>query len=224
MTAPKSVVACSLGFETPAPARLMVDGPLPGAENMAKDQALLDAAPNTAEPVVRFFRWKEPTVSFGRTQKEDDARAFAASVGAKALVRRPTGGGMVWHDNDLSLSIAWRRGAAGFPACIKNVYRVVHEALAEALIAEGYAVSLYRPTPQRLPGQCFVEPVEADVMWEGKKVIGGALRVAAGGRLYQGDIQTATLGADPDRVLRRAVAALGRLFLFGENEIQNFRQ
>ncbi|MBK8422607.1 MAG: lipoate--protein ligase family protein [Elusimicrobia bacterium] len=216
-------MACSLGFKTPTPARLMMDGPLPGAESMAKDQALLDAAPHATAPVVRFFRWKEPTVSFGRTQKEDDARVFAASVGVKVLVRRPTGGGMVLHDNDLSLSIAWRRGAAGFPTCIKNVYRVVHEALAEGLIAEGYAVSLYQPTPQRLPGQCFVEPVEADVMWEGKKVIGGALRVAAGGRLYQGDIQTATLRADPNRVLRRAVAALGRLFLFRDDEVQNFR-
>lgn len=197
----------------------MVDGPLTGAENMIKDQALLNAAPNAAEPVVRFFRWGKRTVSFGRTQKEDDARAFAASVGGAEVVQRPTGGGMVLHDKDLSFSIAWRRGAAGFPACIKNVYRVVHEALAEALVAEGYAVSLYQPAPQRLPGQCFVEPVEADVMWEGKKVIGGALRVAAGGRLYQGDIQAAVLGTDPDRVLRRAVSALGRLFLFGENEI-----
>lgn len=224
MTLTQPVVACSVGFETPTPARLMVDGPLPGAENMVKDQALLDAAPNAAEPVVRFFRWGKRTVSFGRTQKEGDARGFAASVGRAEVVQRPTGGGMVLHDNDLSLSIAWRRGSPGFPTCIKNVYRVVHEALAEGLIAEGYAVSLYQPTPQRLPGQCFVEPVEADVMWEGKKVIGGALRVAAGGRLYQGDIQTAALGADPDRVLRRAVAALGRLFVFRDDEIQNFRQ
>ncbi|MBK9056688.1 MAG: lipoate--protein ligase family protein [Elusimicrobia bacterium] len=223
MALPQPVVACSAGFEALTPARLMVDGPLPGPENMAKDQALLDAAPNAAEPVVRFFRWREPTVSFGRTQKEDDARTFAASVGARALVRRPTGGGMVLHDNDLSLSIAWRRGSPGFPTCIKNVYRGIHEALAAALAAEGYAVSLYQPAPQRPPGQCFVEPVEADVMWEGKKVIGGALRVAAGGRLYQGDIQTAALGANPDRVLRRAVAALGRLFLFRDDEVQNFR-
>lgn len=189
-----------------------------GDVNMDKDRALLAEAPTAPRPVVRLFRWSEPTVSYGRTQKEADARAFADSVGVRAVVQRPTGGGMVWHDRDLSLSIAWRRDDPAFPKCIKNVYRALHEALAGALRGLGYDVSLYQPVPQKIPGQCFVEPVEADVMWQGHKVVGGALRVAAGARLYQGTLQTAALGLDVNRAQGAVRAALERLFVFGGNE------
>lgn len=211
-------IACATGFDGRARARLIVDDPLPGTVNMDKDRALLGAAAAAAAPVVRLFRWSEPTVSYGRTQKEADARAFADTVGVRAVVQRPTGGGMVWHDQDLSLSIAWRRDAPVFPTCIKNVYRALHETLATALRELGQAVTLYQPVPQKAPGQCFVEPVEADVMWRGRKVVGGALRVAAGARLYQGTLQTATLGLDVERAQRAVRAALDRLFVFGGNE------
>lgn len=214
MTPSPKDIACATGFETHAPARLLVDGPLPGTVNMDKDRALLEAAATAGVPVVRLFRWSEPTVSYGRTQKEADARAFAHSVGVRAVVQRPTGGGMVWHDRDLSLSIAWRRDDPAFPKCIKNVYRALHEALAGALRGLGYDVSLYQPVPQKVPGQCFVEPVEADVMWQGRKVVGGALRVAAGARLYQGTLQTTALGLDADRARDAVVNALKGVFVF----------
>jgi lipoate-protein ligase A len=217
--APSSkTIACATGFEGRTLARLIVDGPLPGRVNMDKDRALLEAVATATLPVVRLFRWSEPTVSHGRTQKEADARAFAETVGVRAVVQRPTGGGMVWHDQDLSFSIAWQRNAPGFPTCIKNVYRALHEALAGALRELGHDVTLYQPVPQKVPGQCFVEPVEADVMWRGRKVVGGALRVAAGARLYQGTLQTAALGLDAPQAQRAVRAALDRLFLFGGNE------
>jgi lipoate-protein ligase A len=214
---PKNIV-CATGFETQTPARLIVDGPRAGVVNMDKDRALLAEAPTAPRPVVRLFRWSEPTVSYGRTQKEADARAFANLVGVRAVVQRPTGGGMVWHDRDLSLSIAWRRGDPAFPKCIKNVYRALHEVLAGALRGLGYDVSLYQPVPQKVPGQCFVDPVEADVMWQGRKVVGGALRVAAGARLYQGTLQTTALGLDVNQAQGAVRAALERLFVFGGNE------
>lgn len=166
--------------------RLRVDGALPGFENMRIDEEILEAQrAKGALPVLRFFRWKEPTLSFGRLQ--DAASAQAEAAGA-AVVRRPTGGGMVLHRDDLSFSLAWRRDHPVFPRCLGDVYRMVHEAAQAALKDAGADTQLQPPGPARAPGVCFSEPVEHDLMRNGRKILGGAIRATAWGRLYQGNL------------------------------------
>ena len=189
--------------------RLRVDSPGAGDDNMRRDRDALEAQRDPgALPSLRFFRWAEPTVSFGRLQNPAGAEALCQSVGARGVVQRPTGGGMVVHGNDLSFSLAWRRDIAVFPTCLKRVYSAIHGVAARVLVARGFEVELYRPrhSLKSLPGLCFNEPVEGDVLWRGEKVVGGALKVTAWGRLYQGDIRTERLGIDADALLEELVA------------------
>ena len=79
-----------------------------GAMQMATDESILNArirdeVPNT----LRFFTWKPPcvTVGFfqGLEQEVDTKRAESLGID---VVRRYTGGGAVFHDRELTYSIA----------------------------------------------------------------------------------------------------------------------
>ncbi len=67
--------------------------------NMAIDEALLEYA---TVPAIRFYRWHFPALSFGYFGKFRDVVDY---VSARDLVRRWTGGGMVFHGEDLTYSI-----------------------------------------------------------------------------------------------------------------------
>ena len=172
--------------------KLIQAGPLPGEENMRRDREALESQRDQqALPVVRLYRWAEPTLSYGRLQSKETAEAMAAAWGAPAVVQRPTGGGMVFHESDLSFSVVWRRDHPGLPPCIKNVYRLFHEAIAGEFREKGMDVSLHSSDGRRrsLPGACYQEFSQDDILWRGQKLVGGALRVTAWGRLYQGNFK-----------------------------------
>lgn len=159
---------------------------------MRRDRDALESQRDQqALPVVRLYRWAEPTLSYGRLQSKETAEAMATALGARAVVQRPTGGGMVFHESDLSFSVVWRRDHPGLPPCIKNVYRLFHEAIAGEFCEKGMDVSLHSSDGRRrsLPGACYQEFSQDDILWRGQKLVGGALRVTAWGRLYQGNLK-----------------------------------
>jgi lipoate-protein ligase A len=194
---------------------LLRHGPRPAAENMRADEALLlDQSRPGARPVLRFFRWSAPAVTFGRTQDEPSARRWAADrVGAAGLeiVRRPTGGGAVRHHRDLSLSLAWRRDHPAFPRCLRDIYLGFHETVARAL-RDGGVETAVAGAPARRGGfaVCFEEPTEGDLLMGGRKILGGALRVTSWGRLYQGNLLTDVLPASAAEWEERIAAAFAR--------------
>jgi lipoate-protein ligase A len=155
---------------------------------------LEDQKDPTAVPVLRFFRWRGPTLSFGRLQNSEALRALGFE--AEEAVRRPTGGGAVLHGQDLSLSLVWRRDHPHFPKCLKNIYRGLHETVQQALQRRGMATILHQSPEdgKSSVGICFSEPVENDLTRNGQKILGGALRVTGWGRLYQGNILVEQLG------------------------------
>jgi lipoate-protein ligase A len=170
---------------------LALEGPLSGEENMRRDWEAFEAQQDPRSvPAVRLYRWGEPTVSYGRLQSREAAEAFASGFGAR-VVQRPTGGGMVFHQSDLSFSIVWRRDHPALPPCIKNVYRLFHEAIANEFRSLGMEVSLHQTEgPRRtFPGACYQEFSQDDILWNGQKLVGGALRVTSWGRLYQGNLK-----------------------------------
>src|ERR1700758_3487521 len=69
------------------------------AMNMAIDEALLETA---TLPTIRYYWWNHPALSFGYFGKFSEVENFAWD---RDPVRRWTGGGIVFHGDDLTYSL-----------------------------------------------------------------------------------------------------------------------
>ena len=78
-----------------------------GAEQMAIDEGLLAwAADGPARFAFRTYGWSRPTLSLGRTEPFPAAWDLAAlRREGIAVVRRPTGGDAVLHDDELTFAV-----------------------------------------------------------------------------------------------------------------------
>ena len=175
------------------------ESPHSAAMNMSVDEALLESA---SIPTIRFYRWRSPALSFGYFGKFSDVAIYAAE---RDLVRRWTGGGIVFHGDDLTYSIVIPASDPTFDESSIAIYEKIHRALSAALngigeravVAGGVdpgSISAARTADVTAAGySCFVNPVRADVMIGGRKVAGAAQRRIRGGLLQQGSIQGVNL-------------------------------
>jgi lipoate-protein ligase A len=174
--------------------------PHSAAMNMAIDEALLETA---VVPSIRFYRWRSPALSFGYFGKFSDVATYAAE---RDLVRRWTGGGIVFHGDDLTYAIVIPASDPVFDESSIAIYEKIHRALADALngIGEravvaggvdpgGIALSKHAAASGY---NCFANPVRADVMMNGRKIAGAAQRRTRRGLLQQGSIQGITTNND----------------------------
>ncbi len=169
------------------------------AINMAIDEALLETA---VVPTIRFYRWRSPALSFGYFGKFSDVAIYAAE---RDLVRRWTGGGIVFHGDDLTYSIVIPASDPVFDKSSISIYENIHRALADALnevgeravVAGGVdpgGIALRKHAAVSASGNnCFANPVPADVMIDGRKIAGAAQRRTRRGLLQQGSIQGITM-------------------------------
>ena len=168
--------------------------PHSAAMNMAIDEALLEYA---TVPAIRFYRWYSPALSFGYFGKFRDVVDY---VSTRDLVRRWTGGGMVFHGEDLTYSIIIPATEPAFGESPKSIYEKIHRALADALAERGQRATVAAildrgagVSDAGYNGHCFANPVCADVMIEGRKIAGAAQRRTRAGLLHQGSIQNVDL-------------------------------
>jgi len=156
---------------------------------MAIDELLLQ----TAEvPILRFYRWKELSVSFGYFGRFEEAQAFARG---RALMRRWTGGGIVPHGgDDLTYSIVIGSMGEAFAYPSRTIYHRVHAAIERALQRMGVRAMLVEKDAPRTSTACFANPVAADVVENGQKIAGAAQRRTRTGLLHQGSIQRSEVG------------------------------
>ena len=90
---------------------------------MAIDEALLEF---TTEPIIRFYKWNHPALSFGYFGKFADVAHHKTE---RDLVRRWTGGGIVFHGNDLTYSIVIPGSDEAFSESSMSIYEKVHAAI-----------------------------------------------------------------------------------------------
>ena len=173
-------------------ALLVETPPLDAYEQMAADETLCENLP--AEYILRFYNWKGSGVTFGYSQRQKAVLA-AVSAGGKypqALVRRPTGGGIVIHETDLTFSFIFPSPGVYFEPV--KTYDRLHKAINSAYKKTGIDFSLLQEKTKNYAVNeplmdCFSTPVNMDILYNGKKVLGGALRKFGGKMLYQASLQ-----------------------------------
>jgi lipoyl(octanoyl) transferase len=215
------------------------ENPHPAAMNMAIDEALLETA---IVPTIRFYHWHSAALSFGYFGKFSDVAIYATE---RDLVRRWTGGGIVFHGEDLTYSIVIPASDPVFDESSIGIYEKIHRALCGALAADGQDAELASVAvlcerrksrkgdlqiAQRRTGDrrsldtaicdrgynCFANPVRADVMMNGRKIAGAAQRRTRRGLLQQGSIQG--LGMNTDLAQKFAQALSPNCSEFEVNE------
>lgn len=181
---------------------------LPGALNMAVDEALLASAMDGAPPVLRFYRWAPACLSFGRNEPaRGHYDAGAAAAAGVDLVRRPTGGLAVHHAEELTYAVVGRVADLGRP---RQAYLRINQALVAGLRAVGLPAAVSAGAARLSvgePGACFALPAEGEVVCGGRKLVGSAQRREGHALLQHGSI---LLAGDQSLVARLRTDAPAR--------------
>jgi lipoate-protein ligase A len=152
---------------------------------------MLDAvANNPSTALLRTYGWTEPTLSLGYFQEILEAEADPRWSGVP-IVRRPTGGGAIWHHHELTYTLVV---PATYPRARVPVahYNSVHSAIASLLRTQGVDVERRGRTPfsrvTRRPFLCFTDCDPEDLIFRGFKIVGSAQRRRSGAILQHGSL------------------------------------
>jgi len=176
--------------------RFINTGAREAACNMALDEALLVVQEAGAmPPTLRLYGWRQPTLSLGYAQNaRQDVDLTACHTQGVAVVRRPTGGRAVLHDQEVTYSVVMPLVLPDGPHTITEHYRRIGMALAAALQALGLPVRLARPQVRATPAHalaspaCFAALSRYELSVAGKKMVGSAQKRAQRALLQHGSI------------------------------------
>jgi lipoate-protein ligase A len=164
--------------------RLVDTGPHDGPANMAIDEALLlnfDSA--ISQPVLRLYGWQPPALSLGRFQSAAEVLDLGRCATAKVpVVRRITGGGVIYHGDELTYSLVCAPQQIPAAASVKASFRVLTSFLLHFYQKLGldasYAVDHFSAatTLGERTDFCFAGKENFDILINGKKLGGNAQR------------------------------------------------
>lgn len=155
--------------------------------NMAVDEVLLQNAAELGHPTLRFYGWRQPTLSLGYFQKVEDRALHSASQSC-TLIRRASGGGAIMHDRELTYSFAYPTGSRWSDT--EQTYLDFHETLVEVLAEQEVAGELHDEQKglSREAFLCFQRRAVGDVTLAGNKIMGSAQRRAKNAVLQHGSL------------------------------------
>lgn len=180
--------------------RIIRSGPANGAWNMAVDEAILESViARSSPPTLRLYSWSPPCLSLGYFQRvERSANLGELKRRGWSLVRRPTGGRAVLHDDELTYSviapISLLSSIAG--ASVVQTYLAVSRGLAAALEDAGIGCEIaseragvHSAAQARLASAaCFDSPSSYELMAGARKIVGSAQTRRSGVLLQHGSI------------------------------------
>jgi lipoate-protein ligase A len=177
---------------------LIIDGHAPGQENMRRDLSLLDACARGEIPGAVRLYWFEPAcLSLGRMQPLDDVSLEACARDGVDIVRRPSGGRAVLHDQEVTYSVVCRSTDPVFGGRVLESCSRIHLAVARGLemlgvhaIPRAMPANLRRDTREGAAvADCFARPAAHELLDErGRKLVGSAQARRAGALLQHGSV------------------------------------
>lgn len=185
---------------------MLIEDHLRGAQNMARDEALLAAG----EPIARLYGWRPACVSLGRAQTEGDIDLDAARAWGIDVVRRATGGGAILHnEEEITYAIVLPLDHAGLPRDITGSFAYLSAPIVDALRHLGLPAQIESVPDNTRETLCYVRKQGTNVMVRSRKISGGAQRRTDRAILQHGTI-----------IVRRDEERMARLFRTDRGEIE----
>ncbi len=151
---------------------------------------------NWAVPCCDSAGGRHEAASLCYSQKWAEVESLTA---LRPLVRRPTGGGLVPHDNDWTYSLVFPPEHFWYRLKAVESYQRVHEWLRDAFSQMNVATTLSPLRQKEIPGQCFIGAEKDDLLWHGRKIAGAAQRRTRNGLLVQGSVQPPPVSLSRER-------------------------
>ena len=173
---------------------VLIDPPLDGPTNMARDEHLLYNA-RLRPAAVRIYFWDPPTISLGYFQRFAEIQRLPAPLRELAVVRRPTGGGAILHDREITYCLVLDESLTPARQAPVELYRLVHRCWQQVLEPAGVPTrlapeALPLPSPRSGPFFCFEKPGRTDLLLGEHKLAGSAQRRIPGRVLQHGSLLT----------------------------------
>jgi lipoate-protein ligase A len=163
-----------------------------GAENMALDEAIMEAvATGEAPPTLRFYQWAPPCLSLGKRQPLDGVDLAACRADGVHVVRRATGGWAILHTEELTYSVALRPDDPRVSGAILDTYRTLSRGLIAGLRlleADAAMNPVTSGGAQNTSAACFEVPSAYEITIGGRKLMGSAQTRPAGKVLQHGSL------------------------------------
>ena len=204
--------------------RLIESGRCGAAYNMALDEAIATAVrTNGAPPTLRLYGWDRRALSIGCFQKTSDIDTAYCTANDIPIVRRPTGGRAVLHDEELTYSFSARTDNEPFSRGLLDSYKRIRDAFNLAFRKMGIHAE---PKKRREKGSvlagspvCFQSSSLAEVLIDERKIVGSAQKRWTDGLLQQGSIPYLCDEEEIFRIFRMKGSASLRSCMTGVKEV-----
>ncbi len=163
---------------------------------MALDEALFQGvASGSSQPTIRFYGWRPPAVSIGYGQAAEKTVNFK-KIEQKGydFVRRPSGGGAVLHDRELTYSVAAGKNSGFFQKDLMSSYLIIGKALLKACRHFGIQADFKHPKSYSKENSyfsflsCFEVSTPYEIISNEKKLIGSAQRRGKNAVIQHGSV------------------------------------
>jgi len=157
--------------------------------NMAIDEAILLICEENESftPTLRIYCWEKPTVTIGINQDYREINyKFCEEVNIP-IIRRITGGKSIYHENDLTFSIAIKKIA--LPLGLLQSYKILNSGFIFAFKFLGIdAEWTCEKKFLKKSSFCFATSIKYEIAVGGKKILGAAQRRLKDSVLEQGSV------------------------------------
>ncbi|MFC1482839.1 biotin/lipoate A/B protein ligase family protein [Candidatus Margulisiibacteriota bacterium] len=170
--------------------RYIDSGPKTPKKNMAIDEELLESFdPEKAQPIFRLYQWRPAGISLGRFQKpEEIINIEACKKDNIPVVKRITGGGLIFHDDEITYSIICSdKHLSTKNINVKESYRILTSWIVKTYQKVGLRPHYTNGTGTRSK-ICFLQSEKYDISIHDKKIGGNAQRRKNGAILQHGSV------------------------------------
>ena len=172
--------------------RLLVSPADSGARNLATDQAVAENVRDGASPpTLRFYTWRPAALSLGYGQPLTAVASDLAPQYGIDLVRRPTGGQAILHNDELTYAVMLPRTHALAAGGVLRSYERVSASFERGFATLGLDTRQGDWQSDAADGAgllCFASPSTHELSAQGVKIMGSAQTRLGGALLQHGSI------------------------------------